>query len=173
MKFTDGFWHNRPGVDAQYAAEAYDVTAVPSPDGDALVVHAPTRVIGGRGDTLNRALLTVTLTSPLEGVVRVRVEHHRGALPRPGFELVGAEKGHGRARVDDVAGLLATGPLHALIRRGAPWGLSFTDGDQVLTTSGHKSVGYVRLAPGAPVPAEPTGITGVTTTGLAPAATYV
>ena len=25
MKFTDGFWHVRPGVDALYAQEAYDI----------------------------------------------------------------------------------------------------------------------------------------------------
>ncbi len=173
MKFTDGFWHNRPGVDAQYAAEAYDVTTQHSPDGDALVIHAPTRVIRGRGDTLNRALLTVTLSSPLEGVVRVRVEHHKGAVERPGFDLVGAERGHGKAQTDDDGGVLETGPLRARIRRGAPWDLSFTDDERVLTRSGHKSVGYVRLADGAPVPAEPTGVTGVTTTGLAPHSTYV
>src|SRR5690606_1829705 len=173
MKFTDGFWHNRPGVDAQYAAEAYDVTAHHSPDGDELVVHAPTRVITGRGDTLNRALLTVTLSSPLEGVVRVRVEPHRGAVPRPGFDLVGAETGHGSARVDDDGGVLDAGPLQARIRRGAPWDLSFADAERVLTRSGHKSVGYVRLAPDAPVAAEPAGITGGTSTGLAPAETYV
>lgn len=173
MKFTDGFWHNRPGVDAQYAAEAYDLTAQHSPDGDALVIHAPTRVIGGRGDTLNRALLTVTLSSPLEGVMRVRVEHHKGAVQRPGFDLVGAETGHGRAQTDDDGGVLETGPLRARIRRGAPWDLSFTDAERTLTRSGHKSVGYVRLADGAPVPAEPTGVTGVTTTGLAPHSTYL
>src|SRR5690625_4626285 len=173
MKFTDGFWHNRPGVDAQYAAEAYDVTTQHSPDGDALVIHAPTRVIRGRGDTLNRALLTVTLSSPLEGVVRVRVEHHKGAVERPGFDLVGAERGHGKAQTDEDGGVLEAGPLRARIRRGAPWDLSFTDDERVLTRSGHKSVGYVRLADRAPVPAEPTGVTGVTTTGLAPHSTYV
>ena len=53
MKFTDGLWHTRPGVDAQYAQEAYDIEAVASPHGDSLVVAAPTRVIEGRGDTLN------------------------------------------------------------------------------------------------------------------------
>src|SRR5690625_1041678 len=173
MKITDCIRHNLSGVDAKYAAEAYDVTTQHSPDGDALVIHAPTRVIRGRGDTLNRALLTVTLSSPLEGVVRVRVEHHKGAVERPGFDLVGAERGHGKAQTDVDGGVLQTGPLRARIRRRAPWDLSFTDDERVLTRSGHKSVGYVRLADGAPVPAEPTGVTGVTTTGLAPHSTYV
>lgn len=56
MKFTDGFWHTRPGVDALYAREVFDVEA-----GDGrLVVTAPTKVINGRGDTLNTAALQVT-----------------------------------------------------------------------------------------------------------------
>ncbi|HEU4756386.1 MAG TPA: alpha-xylosidase, partial [Agromyces sp.] len=40
-------------------------------------------------------------------------------------------------------------------------------------TSGHKSVGYMKLAPGAPVAAEPRGVTGITTTGLAEASAYL
>ncbi len=63
MKFTDGFWQLRPGVTALYAQEAYDMVATES----SLVVTAPTKVIERRGDTLNRPVLTVTLTSPPRG----------------------------------------------------------------------------------------------------------
>ncbi|WP_250445150.1 alpha-xylosidase [Actinotalea sp. C106] len=173
MKFTDGFWHTRPGVDAQYAAQAYDIDARHDQDGDQLVVHAPTRVIRGRGDTLNRALLTVTLSSPLDGVVRVRIEHHRGTRHDDGFDMVGAETGHGEAEAGAEGGVLRTGPLTARITAGAPWDLTFEDAERVLTRSGHKSVGYMTLDPDAPVPSEPAGIAGVTTTGLAAARTYV
>ncbi|ROR72874.1 alpha-xylosidase [Bogoriella caseilytica] len=173
MKFTDGFWHTRPGVEAQYAAEAYDLTPERSAAGEQLVIHAPTAVIASRGNTLNRALLTVTLSSPLEGIVRVRVEHHQGARTSPGFDLVGAEEGHGRVHVDDEAGELVTGGLRARVTPGAPWNLTFLDGERELTRSGHKSIGYMRLGPQAPVPAEPTGVSGVTENGLAPARTYL
>jgi alpha-D-xyloside xylohydrolase len=169
MRFTDGFWQVRPGVDAQYAQEAYDVEA----DGDTLRAFAPTKRIERRGDTLNRPMLTVTLSSPLEGVVRVRIEHHRGGTPSPGFDLVGAVEGQGVAHADETGGTLTTGGLTARITKGAPWSLTFESGGRVLTSSGHKSVGYVTLADGAPVPAEPTGTAGITTTGLAPSRTYV
>lgn len=170
MKFTDGFWHTRPGVEAQYAAEAYDLTPERSAAGEQLVIHAPTAVIASRGNTLNRALLTVTLSSPLEGIVRVRVEHHQGARTSPGFDLVGAEEGHGRVHVDDEAGELVTGGLRARVTPGAPWNLTFLDGERELTRSGHKSIGYMRLGPQAPVPAEPTGVSGVTRTAWRPPA---
>ena len=125
MKFTDGFWNARPGVDVRYAQEAYDIEAVTSPDGDSLVVTAPTRVIAGRGDTLNRAVLTVTVSSPLEGVVKVRTQHHRGTPASGGFDLLGTEAGHGIASLDESGGALQAGPLRARIAPGAPWNLSF------------------------------------------------
>jgi alpha-D-xyloside xylohydrolase len=169
MRFTDGFWQVRPGVDAQYAQEAYDVEA----DGDTLRAYAPTKRIQSRGDTLNRPMLSVTLSSPLEGVIRVRIEHHRGGTPSPGFDLVGAREGQGVASADEEGGTLTTGGLTARVTKGAPWNLSFESGGRVLTSSGHKSVGYITLADGAPVPAEPAGTAGITTTGLAPSRTYV
>ena len=41
MKFTDGFWQLRPGVDIDYAAESYEITT----EGGAITVLAPTKVI--------------------------------------------------------------------------------------------------------------------------------
>ncbi|MGO4783143.1 alpha-xylosidase [Cryobacterium sp. W22_MBD10_FK3] len=168
MKFTDGFWHTRPGVTAFYAQEAYDVEQV----GTALRVSAPTKVIERRGDVLNRAMLTVTLTSPLEGIIKVRVEQHTGTATGPGFELVGAEPDAGDIVIDATGGTLTSGPLTARVALGAPFNLSFEADGTTLTESGHKSIGHMQLAPGAPISAEPTGVSGVTSTGLAPAASY-
>ncbi|TFD90649.1 alpha-xylosidase [Cryobacterium lactosi] len=168
MKFTDGFWHTRPGVTALYAQEAYDVEQL----GSALRVTAPTKVIERRGDVLNRAVLTVTLTSPLEGIIKVRVEQHTGTAAGPGFDLVGAEPDAGAIVIDNTGGTLTAGPLTARVALGAPFSLAFETDGRTLTESGHKSIGHMQLAPGAPVAAEPAGVSGVTTTGLAPAASY-
>src|SRR5690606_258555 len=111
MKFTDGYWQLRPGVRALYAQEAYDIERTETtPDGAGLVVTAPTAVIKGRGDTLNRAVLTVTLSSPLKGVIRVRIAHHEGRSWHGGFELPGAVAGGaGAASVTGGEGVLETG----------------------------------------------------------------
>jgi alpha-D-xyloside xylohydrolase len=98
MKFTDGFWQTRPGVTSSFGQEAYDVEA--TDDGHGLIVTAPTKVIASRGDTLNRPVLTVTLRSPMDGVVSVTVEHFTGGRDEIGFDLVGAEGG--RAGVGTV-----------------------------------------------------------------------
>lgn len=159
MKFTDGFWQLRPGVTALYAQEAYDIEETDAaPDGPGIVVTAPTAVIAKRGDTLNRAVLTTTLSSPAEGVIRVRIEHHAGRSAPAGFALPGAvDGGAGTATITAEEGVLSAGALVARVAAGAPWSLSFEVDGQRVTGSGHRSQAFVRLAPGAQVD---TGIPG-------------
>lgn len=168
MKFNDGFWNLRPGVSAVYAQEAYDVVA----DGDSLVITAPTRRVESRGNVLNLPVLTTTVTPVADGVIKVRIEHHTGVNPSRRFE-VNEQQGAGTLDVTDGEGVVTAGGLRAVIKRGAPWDLSFWHGDTRLTGSGHKAQGYVTLADGAPVTTEPAGVAGVTTTGLATAKAYV
>jgi alpha-D-xyloside xylohydrolase len=165
MKFTDGFWQLRPGVTALYGSEAYDIREIETADGPGLRVLSPTKVIERRGDTLNRPTLTVTISSPLEGVVRVRVAHHAGGRPIPSFDLPGAA-GSGATEITPDAAVLRSGALEARVSPGAPWALSFSEGDRVLTASGHKAQGYITLADGAEV--DP-GIVGNARAGTAAA----
>lgn len=51
MKFTNGYWMIRDGVDALYAREAYELAADATTE--SLNVLAPTSVVRGRYDTLN------------------------------------------------------------------------------------------------------------------------
>jgi alpha-D-xyloside xylohydrolase len=169
MKFTDGFWHARPGVDARYAQEAYDIEQ----RDDAIRITAPTKVIERRGDVLNRAVLSVTLSAPLPGIIRVRIEKNTGGAHNQGFELDGATDEAPTIAIDEAGGLLTSGSLSARIAAGSPWNLSFESAGRVLTTSGHKSIGHIVLGADATVTAEPAGVSGVTTTGLAAAPAYL
>jgi len=145
MKFTDGFWQLRPGVTALYAQEAYDIaTTEDTPDGPGVVVTAPTMVITKRGDVLNRPVLTTTLSSPAEGVIRVRIAHHEGGRWHGGFSLPGA-RAAGEASVSADGGVLASGALTARVTPGAPWNLAFEVDGRRVTGSGNKAQGYVRL----------------------------
>lgn len=152
MKFTDGFWQLRPGVTALYAQEAYDIAeTTQTPDGPGLVITAPTMVISKRGDTLNRPVLTTTLSSPAEGVIRVRIAHHNGRRWHGGFALPGAGGATASVSVSDAGGVLDAGSLVATVTPGAPWDLSFAVDGRRVTGSGHKAQGYVQLAEGAQV----------------------
>ncbi|WP_029262307.1 MULTISPECIES: alpha-xylosidase [unclassified Microbacterium] len=152
MKFTDGFWQLRPGVTALYAQEAYDIAETDeTPDGAGIVITAPTMVIAKRGDTLNRPVLTTTLSSPAEGVIRVRIAHHAGGRWHGGFTLPGAGASTASISVGEEGGVLDAGSLVARIAPGDPWDLSFEVDGRRVTGSGHKAQGYVRLTDDAQV----------------------
>lgn len=143
MKFTDGQWLLQPGVTAHYAAEAYAVEA----HADRLVVLATTRPIKHRGDTLQGPTLTVTLSSPMAGVIRVRVEHFSASEPRRlHVPMPGAT--HPEVRIEETAATatLSSGGLSVDVRKGEGWSLVFREGDRILTRSDWRALGYVQWA---------------------------
>ena len=102
MKFTDGYWMVREGYTVNRPAEAYEVAT----SGDALRILAPTGRISSRGDTLNRPAATITISSPLAGVLRVHIVHHSGSRHRePSFELPGAGRATGVDRHRGAGGV--------------------------------------------------------------------
>ena len=61
MKFTDGYWMNREGVEPHFAAGAYEFER----QGDELVVYAPERLVNHRAGTIGNLLLTTDLNMPM------------------------------------------------------------------------------------------------------------
>jgi alpha-D-xyloside xylohydrolase len=140
MKFTDGQWLLQPGVTAHYATEAHSIAT----EGGKLIVHAPVRSIRERGDTLQGPLLTVTLSSPLPDIVRVRIEHFTGGLSGgPQIPLVPEAE----SAVDINDGVefatLTAGELTARVKKNN-WGITFEAGGRVLTTSGWRGMAYMQ-----------------------------
>lgn len=145
MKFTDGYWSLRPGVQALHPAEAYDV----EPDDTGFTVYAPTRRIRHRGDTLNRPLATVRFTSPMPGVVGVRLTHHAGQRERPPhFDLPGAGTPAVDVRVDAEVAELTSGDLTARVHRGPQWRIEFRAGERLLTSSAPDGMAFMTTADG-------------------------
>lgn len=143
MKFTDGQWLLQPGVTAHYASEAYAVEL----HDDRIVVLATTRPIKHRGDTLAGPTLTLTLSSPMEGVVRVSVEHFSASQPpRLHVPMPGAGRPPVRIAETDTHATLTSGALTVELRKGEGWSLVFREGDKVLTRSDWRSLGYVQWA---------------------------
>jgi alpha-D-xyloside xylohydrolase len=140
MKFTDGQWLLQPGVSAFYPAEAHDVTR----ENDSLVIHAPTRPIKHRGDTLGGPLLTVTLSAPMDDVVRVRLEHFVGSEDRnPKIPLQPVPAPAVVIENSKEATSLRSGELTARLRRDG-WEIIFEGGGRVLTKSGWRGLGYIQ-----------------------------
>jgi alpha-D-xyloside xylohydrolase len=143
MKFTDGQWLLQPGVAAHYATQAYAVEI----HDDRLVVLATTRAIKHRGDTLQGPTLTLTLSSPLPGVVRVQVEHYAASEARRlHIPMVGATNPAVTIEESDAKVTLTSGALSVDVLKGDGWGLVFREGTRVLTRSDWRGLGYVQWA---------------------------
>ena len=179
MKFTNGYWMIRDGVDALYAREAYELAADATTE--SLNVLAPTSVVRGRYDTLNLPTFNVDITTPAEGVIRVCAEHWQGATEYPGFPLNADEPGNrdyvtvqangngdGEVGVNGADVTLTTGGLTVKVVKGAPWNLTFIGEDgKVLTESAGKSLGRFKLGAESNVTAQPVSEFGVTMDGSA------
>ena len=143
MKFTDGQWLLQPGVAAHYATQAYAVEI----HDDRVVVLATTRHIKHRGDTLQGPTLTLTLSSPLPGAVRVQVAHYAASeAPRLHIPMVGASAPKVTIVENDAKVTLTSGGLSVDVLKGDGWGLVFREGDRVLTRSDWRGLGYVQWA---------------------------
>lgn len=179
MKFTNGYWLMRDGVDALFARDAYELH--PDPAQETISVLAPTRPIAERANTLNQPAFHVELSTPIEGVIRVRATHWRGGPQGIGFPIAQDEPGgrdyvhitthgdgDGETGERGATAALSSGGLTATVVKGPEWNLTFTDErGNTLTRSQGKSLARFALNELANVSAEPVGEFGVTRTGLA------
>ncbi|NSC20066.1 alpha-xylosidase [Streptomyces albus subsp. chlorinus] len=150
MKFTDGYWLMREGVEASYAAEIADTRVTD----DRFTLYAPVRRVRHRGETLNGPLLTVECFSPAEGVIGVRATHHAGTPGRgPRFALrtgTGPDGASAGTVTRDGSRLeLSSGRLSLRVDTSAPYRLDFTADGRALTSVGSRGTGFATTADGA------------------------
>ena len=75
-------------------------------------------------------------------VVRVRIEHHQGAVDRgPHFALPGDGAPAVEIQVDDDSAQLISGGLTASVRRDGPLRIDFRSGGRTLTSSLPRGIG--------------------------------
>ncbi|KAA2252224.1 alpha-xylosidase [Solihabitans fulvus] len=140
MKFSDGYWLLKSGVEAVYPAEVHDITEGPG----SLVVHAPVQHIRHRGDLLKGPLVTVGLDAPMADVIRVTIAHFHGEMDNgPHFEIAGGESG-GTVSHEDSGVVLTSGDLSVRVSQDE-WGLDFAAAGAVLTSTGVKGMGFMTL----------------------------
>src|SRR5581483_7519742 len=148
MKFTDGRWLLRPGVEAFHPVSVLSVDA----DQGALGVRAAVRPITKRGDLLKGPVVTLEFRAPMPDVIAVRVTHLAGEVQRePRFQLDVADV----ADVADGGGTvsaasLTSGALSARVSTTGEWRVEFRAGDRVLTASEPGATAVVTDADGTP-----------------------
>ncbi len=130
----------RPGVKASYASDAYEVI----PSGNSLTILAPGSKIHHRGQTLGGPVLTVTISSPLEDVIRVKLSHFEGVRDTgPHFQVEDFSPQVTQEFTDEFLSL-TSGKLTAKVHRGE-WSLDFIAEGKTITRSPAKAMGYVTV----------------------------
>lgn len=141
MKFTNGYWLLRDEMKAAYAVE-YGSHRV---YGQELTMYLPCSHIVDRGSCLNIPLLTVTLSSPMDGVIKVSAVHHDGAVYNGPFAKIYTGDAHVRIEENEGQLIYQTGSLKAVIDK-APNGykMAFYEGDTFLTESSFRNLAYMQ-----------------------------
>lgn len=140
MKFTDGLWLVRDGININGAVQNYVVEKT----AEGLTAVTQTTPITGRAATLNSTLLTVKFHSPLPGVVGVKIIHNDGVVDHgPAFELTKGTGDHVQIEETEAQTVLISGGLRVVINKGTHWSVDFYRGDERITGSGFKSMAYI------------------------------
>jgi alpha-D-xyloside xylohydrolase len=144
MKFTDGHWRMRAGVDPAYPVEVLDVEPGPG----TLTIHAPSYRVRSRVDLQRGPVFTVDISAPMPDVVGVSVTHYAGTVARPPrFELFGNGSSDAGVSCDEQVATLVSGALSVRVDR-TDWRLDFLAGDRVLTTSGPEDLAFITTSDG-------------------------
>ena len=140
MKFTDGNWLMQPGVNAAYPAEAFETLV----NDHTLEFYLPTRHIRHRGDTLEGPVLTMRISSPLLGVIRVRVSHFEGEHVKNNTHFPVLEQAlTPEIKLEENQVVFTTGCLSARVNT-KNWKLEFVANDKLVVSSPARGTGYVQ-----------------------------
>lgn len=139
MKFTDGMWHVREGVEINWMShvERYNVQ-------NKVVDLLLTKYTRGRGDKLNSPTISASVRSPQEGITAVKFTHWAGAEDNgPVFPLAD-ESEELTVGENEEALKLYTGPMDLRIST-KPNELIFTYSQDGKKLTGHswRSIAYV------------------------------
>lgn len=141
MKFTNGYWLLKDEIKAVYAVE-YASHKVKENE---VTVYLPSSHIADRGNCLNLPMLTLTLSSPMEGVIKVSAVHHAGALYKGPFAEIQNENPEVVIEDTEKALIYKSGSLKAVLdKTPGAYKLAFYEGERLLTESSFRNLAYMQ-----------------------------
>ncbi|KZL35748.1 alpha-xylosidase, partial [Secundilactobacillus collinoides] len=134
MKFTDGYWLNRPQYEIQSPLEVFEYKK----QDKQLTLYAPFKKINERGDELNIGMSTIELTSPIEGVIGVKLIHFDQQSKAPSFNLTD-ENPNVSITTGDKELSLKSGALSVKVPYKSKFELDFYHNEKLITKSMEKA----------------------------------
>ncbi len=140
MKFANGCWLQKEGIECFAPKEAYFVRCAK----DEVVICAPTKKMVTRGDTLGGINLTVRITAPAAEIIRVQVSHHLGGMKKgPSFELNMDDAFVPEIREIEDKITVKSGSLSLCIDK-VKWSMRYERDGKTLTGSAGRDLAYMR-----------------------------
>lgn len=140
MKFSNGFWLLQDDVKALYPIEVRDIKTTE----DDMTIYICTCRVTDRGDTLNRPMLTIRLSSPIKDVIKVKVTHFDGSeIPVTQFDI--NDEHYRPEMVKSMDSLSFTsGNLTMSIKDLLKWESEITYNDKYITSHPFKGAAYIQ-----------------------------
>ncbi|MEI0532209.1 alpha-xylosidase [Brachyspira pilosicoli] len=140
MKFLNGMWEIKKGVKLNRVRHVFEIHN----NGNSLTIIAPTVLVKQNADTLNIALLTINISSPLEDVIKLKATHHDGKLDKgPHFEIY--EKTNVKVSIEETEEYVkfTSGKTSVLIKKGDAWSMTYSYDGKYLTSSEEHGLAYI------------------------------
>lgn len=138
MKFTDGLWLKREGVEIYSPAEVFDYKI----EDKKLIMTLPHTKIQNRGQTLAGPVITMEISSPAPDIIGIKAYHYKGILKKgPNFELNKTELDPVIEDKQDFL-IFKSGDTSVVINK-EEWSMDFYYKDRYLTNSGWRNLAYI------------------------------
>lgn len=140
MKFSNGCWLQKEGIECLTPAEVYFTTITEHE----VSICAPAHRIEHRGATLGGANLTIKISAPMEEVLRIQTFHYMGVKKKaPAFDLTLPEAKTIEAEETEDMLIVHSGSLRIEIKK-ADCSMVYYRGDEKITSSGYRDLAYMR-----------------------------
>ncbi|WP_256760052.1 alpha-xylosidase [Cohnella sp. WQ 127256] len=140
MKFSDGNWLIQGDYNIISPIQVHSVKQ----QNNALIVYAAPKSVTERLSQLDVPLITITLFSPRDHIIGVRIEHFAGGYETgPNFELETDPNAKITTEDNEHEASLTSGKARVTVRKGQEWSIDFYFDGKRITGSGPKSIGYI------------------------------
>jgi len=139
MKFSNGAWLMKPGVEPYYAnaLRSYEISEAK------VTLYAPFQAIRHRGDTLTGPLFTIEISSPSEEVIKLKMTHYKQKPTYPVFDI--SENAQTLKTIDTAQCLeISTGKTTVKIHKDT-WLIEYFYNKRLLTFSNGRSLGMMMV----------------------------
>lgn len=137
MKFSNGRWLMRKGVTPYYTNEARDFKVTDRE----VTVYAPFQQVHHRGNTLRGPLFTLSITSPAEDVISLRIIHFKKKSKKPVFNTQNKQLPLNVSVTDDFYEIGAGKTAMRIYRNG--WKIEYMYKGKMITYSGFRGLGMM------------------------------